>query len=383
MKFRGPVDRILGDAMSRAAGDYDLVRKRLFANFLLLPTVPLFIAFAVVDLTQDEVLEGVLEAGFALMCAVLLSRVGRMRDATGLYRVALLWFTVLLGLWAATGADGGVKLLWAYPYPMVSMFVLGKREAMVWNGALYALFFTFMYPGFPWAARYSEAFVLRFFLSWAVVLLVATLYESIRDHFYRAMLTDRSQLESERARLEAANARIRLMSVTDALTGVFNRAFLNDRLPEEIKRVARYERHLSVILCDLDRFKSVNDDHGHQCGDALLSAVAAELGKSLRDGIDWVARYGGEEFLVVLPETDLDGAAAVAERLRRRVARVTVPCNLESVGRTASFGVAALAPHQPREVDMGELLDLADRSLYEAKQRGRNRVVRADELPVR
>jgi len=223
--------------------------------------------------------------------------------------------------------------------------------------------------------------VLRFFLSWAVVLLVATLYESIREHFYREMLTDRSQLESERARLEAANARIRLMSVTDALTGVFNRAFLNDRLPEEIKRVARYERHLSVILCDLDRFKSVNDDHGHQCGDALLSAVAAELGKSLRDGIDWVARYGGEEFLVVLPETDLDGAAAVAERLRRRVARVTVPCSLESVGRTASFGVAALAPHAPREVDMGELLDLADRSLYEAKQRGRNRVVRADEIP--
>jgi diguanylate cyclase (GGDEF)-like protein len=377
------VDRILGDVISRAADDYDLVRKRLFAVFLLVPVVPLFGAFAIIDLLGNEVLEGVLEAGFALMCAVVLGRIRRMRDATTLYRIALLWFTVLLALWAATGADGGVKLLWAYPYPMVAMFVLGKREGLAWSGGLYAAFFLTMYPGFPWAAGYRDEFVLRFFLSWAVVLLVATLYESIRNHFYYEMLTDRSKLEAERQRLEAANARIRLMSVTDGLTGVFNRAFLNDRLPEEIKRVERYERHLAVILCDLDRFKSVNDDHGHQCGDALLAAVATALEASLRDGIDWVARYGGEEFLVVLPETDLDGAAAVAERLRRRVARVTVPCNLESVGRTSSFGVAAVTPEQARRMEMGELLDLADRSLYEAKQRGRNRVVRADEIPVR
>jgi len=165
--------------------------------------------------------------------------------------------------------------------------------------------------------------------------------------------------------------RLHEMSALDGLTRQLNHRAIYDRLTEELERARRYKVPLSVILCDLDHFKEVNDRHGHLAGDAVLREGAAALRRCLR-ATDVLGRYGGEEFLAVLPQVDLPAACAAAERLRQ--ALEGVPIVLQSgvqVGITASFGVASR--DELAALATGDLLvSLADRRLYEAKAAGRN-----------
>ena len=180
------------------------------------------------------------------------------------------------------------------------------------------------------------------------------------------------------AALRERTRQIELLSNTDSLTETFNRRYLGVRLGLEIKRCVRYGRPMSVVMCDLDHFKRVNDEHGHLTGDAVLSAFAVALKNCVRDQIDWVARYGGEEFVIVLPETGADGAFSAAERYRKAAEEVAVAAPGGAVLRiTASFGVATISPTAPQgpAPSTDELLGLADKRLYEAKNRGRNRTV--------
>ncbi len=131
------------------------------------------------------------------------------------------------------------------------------------------------------------------------------------------------RLEGEVARrtaeLEQANREITELSITDSLTGCNNRHYLDLQLPREIERAGRYGRRLSVVMCDIDFFKAVNDQHGHAAGDAVLRAVGGYLNAHRRTP-DWVARFGGEEFVIVLPETILADAVDIAERARAGIA---------------------------------------------------------------
>ncbi|MDO3377509.1 diguanylate cyclase [Geoalkalibacter halelectricus] len=165
------------------------------------------------------------------------------------------------------------------------------------------------------------------------------------------------------------------LSVRDSLTGFFNRRYLAEHLPQEIKRAVRYGRPLSLFLFDLDHFKKINDQFGHGVGDEILRQVGSCVAETLRQDLDWTVRYGGEEFLVVLPETDLEGARIVAERLRLCLAQRQVATAHGSASTTASFGIASLPRVSPRQrLAMEALIECADRCLYEAKSEGRNRV---------
>nr|MDA8427175.1 GGDEF domain-containing protein [Treponema sp.] len=151
-------------------------------------------------------------------------------------------------------------------------------------------------------------------------------------------------LVRERTRsLEEAYSTIKELSIRDSLTGVFNRRYLDEELPREAERTLRYGSELSVIFCDLDRFKTVNDRFGHAAGDAVLVAFVRRLADSLRGRVDWIARYGGEEFLVVTPGTPFSAAAGLAERLRARIAEELFEGPDGSIPVTASFGVAGLS----------------------------------------
>jgi len=173
--------------------------------------------------------------------------------------------------------------------------------------------------------------------------------------------------------------RLKLDGLTDAVTGVPNRRFFDRRLAEETERWQRRAEPLAMILVDIDHFKRVNDQHGHQAGDHALSKVAGCLGEGLR-GCDVLARFGGEEFVLLLPNTTASQASSIAERLRQRVAQE--PVALESGARftlTASFGVAALPIDRKttRTEAATTLVRNADRALYAAKAAGRNQVISA------
>jgi len=168
-------------------------------------------------------------------------------------------------------------------------------------------------------------------------------------------------------------------SIHDALTGLYNRRFLDDQLHRELRRAERDNAPVSVLILDLDHFKGINDHFGHPTGDAVLVALARLLGENIRSE-DIACRSGGEEFVVVLPRTPATTARERAETLRRAVAALAVghpPHRLDHV--TVSIGVAGF-PHHASGAD--ELLRIADQALYRAKRGGRNRVVMANEILV-
>jgi diguanylate cyclase (GGDEF)-like protein len=162
-------------------------------------------------------------------------------------------------------------------------------------------------------------------------------------------------------------AQTQQQALTDGLTGCFNRRFFEMQLERDMHLATRMRQPVSLILLDVDHFKKVNDTFGHDAGDMALRQLADSLRQELR-GVDTAARYGGEEFAVILPQAGIEGAMAVAERLRARIERTEVP----GVGFiTASFGVATYPLHATSR-DM--LVGTADRALYHAKNTGRNRV---------
>jgi two-component system, cell cycle response regulator len=175
--------------------------------------------------------------------------------------------------------------------------------------------------------------------------------------------------------LRVTLAENRKLSATDDLTRVASRRFFSKHFPREVERAARYGRALSLILCDIDLFKGINDSLGHAAGDQILRQFGARLQKQLRRGIDWVARIGGEEFAVVLPETGYDPALEVARKLRAAIAQARFTSDKKDIVVTASFGLCGLDRVPTGERRLAErVLKIADAALYRSKHSGRNRV---------
>lgn len=161
---------------------------------------------------------------------------------------------------------------------------------------------------------------------------------------------------------------VRENSLRDDLTGCYNRMHAIEVIEAELRRARRSHSPVSVIMFDIDHFKDINDRFGHQCGDAVLTAVGERMRAVLR-GSDLKCRYGGEEFLVLLPETPIEGAKRVADTLRRELSEMKVPWKDQTVSITASFGVTGALPS---EVDTHAIIGRADEALYRAKDQGRN-----------
>ncbi len=170
--------------------------------------------------------------------------------------------------------------------------------------------------------------------------------------------------------LDMENMRLRKVSVTDPLTGAYNREFLQHRLPAELSLAHQRSQSLAMAMVDVDHFKLVNDRFGHDVGDEVLSEVARRLRGAIRS-TDLLVRYGGEEFLVVLPDADLGRACEIGERVRAALQAEAIQTSSGATIETrVSVGVAALTP----EDDAATLIRRADTALYSAKGRGRNRV---------
>ena len=176
----------------------------------------------------------------------------------------------------------------------------------------------------------------------------------------------------ERAEWQERATQFQLMSITDPLTGLLNRRYLEERLTEELNRSQRYNYAMSCLMIDIDDFKNYNDQNGHQAGDVALKITAHAVKATLRSA-DVACRYGGEEFCVLLPQTTLSEAGVIAERMRQRVTETDYPYgNSQPLGTVSvSIGVSTFAKH----IDTAEsVIAAADRALYSAKRQGKNRI---------
>ena len=194
-----------------------------------------------------------------------------------------------------------------------------------------------------------------------------------------AKLRAMQRIAEMRQQLHQANRKLKMMSVKDGLTGLSNRRHFDETLERELKRAIRTSTAVSLVLCDIDHFKSFNDNYGHQSGDDCLKRVAQALQKTINRSGDLVARYGGEEFVFILPETDVDGAKVLAETARSKIESLAVVHDYSSAAAnvTISCGVETIEPQKGQDIAVitRELIEKADQALYQAKNQGRNQVV--------
>jgi two-component system chemotaxis family response regulator WspR len=195
-----------------------------------------------------------------------------------------------------------------------------------------------------------------------------------RDEAYKTLQRMQDQLEQMNLELARSNRELQRLSSLDGLTGVANRRQFDETLSHEWQRAARTRAPLSLIFADIDFFKLYNDQYGHQAGDDCLKRVADVLQKTVHRPADLVSRYGGEEFVMILPDTEAEGAAAVAKKMLDQVSKLEIPHATSSVSDhvTLSIGVSTLCPGDGENADA--IVSSADQALYEAKEAGRNRI---------
>ena len=213
-------------------------------------------------------------------------------------------------------------------------------------------------PGFS-ASKDLNA-PLLFILTVGALVMIATM---LRQRYL-------DQIDLQTQQLVKSQAELRELSIRDPLTGLLNRRRGWELLEDEIVRSDRYQRDLCVIMLDIDNFKTINDTQGHLAGDLVLTTVAKIAGEIVRS-IDHLFRWGGEEFLVVLPNTKLEAALYIAERLREAITRIPIQISSRELNVTASFGVTRKDENTP---DLETLVARADQAMYVAKHLGRNRV---------
>jgi diguanylate cyclase (GGDEF)-like protein len=328
-----------------------------------------FCAFGLADLAQlgygDQALALFL-ARLMVMIAALIGIVMIRRSsnpARTAYRVATVFTSLAMLTFLLVAYFRGDLLLHGMSMAIMLIIVYLFIPNRLVNATIVALSASIAFLGLVYAV---DMISVRQLSTMTMLLILANLFGAIaarRDsHSSRRQYWTRQILISQAMR--------------DPLTGVFNRRHLNaGLLDEEIDRARVNGESLTVIICDIDGFKAVNDTHGHQAGDTLLRDFAHLLLSMTRDGIDTVVRYGGEEFLLILPDTDLPDGLALAERIRTKLTEAISMHGDVRINATASFGVVStcLLPHLPT-IASHALIARADELMYAAKRSGRNRV---------
>ncbi|MDP4182777.1 MAG: diguanylate cyclase [Bacillota bacterium] len=206
----------------------------------------------------------------------------------------------------------------------------------------------------------------------------AEVYARIKNQI--RIVSMQNELEEKNKELLEKNSLLQQMTITDGLTGLYNKRYILNRLVSDITHAARYKEPISFIMVDIDHFKRINDNYGHLAGDILLKSVADTLKSIVRD-VDIVARYGGEEFLIVVPNGDALGTKILAERLREQIENSTFDIEGHKLSITISIGVKSSNINLTTDSDaeVTRLIGEADTSLLRAKSNGRNRVEIFDE----
>ncbi len=253
------------------------------------------------------------------------------------------------------GGVGNAGLFWSFMLPMLAYPLLGITVATVYLlGHLFvSLYLMYGDISITWVADYPEDTKVRFLLTLFIISMV---------NFFNE-LSRKANIDE----LETSFKKLELLALTDELTGLLNRRAMREKLSYEMKRSDRGETPLSLILCDIDHFKKVNDQYGHDVGDEALKKISRCIKQTLRQS-DFASRWGGEEFVILLPMTAEAGAYVMAERLREAIAAVVINSDAGTFSVTMSFGLAT----KKTDMTVDEMIKVADINLYVAKENGRN-----------
>jgi diguanylate cyclase (GGDEF)-like protein len=249
-----------------------------------------------------------------------------------------------------------LRIKFAYVLPFALMMV-----AVQFYSTFYLMHLSF--------SQLTENIFIFSFVSLVIILLNATMEHEIRSNFLQELL-----LNAEQETLLKTQKKLRLLSISDGLTNLYNRRYFNQFLEREWLSAQRHQQSLTLIMIDIDEFKSYNDTYGHLKGDDVLVKVAHNLNKVIHRPDDLLARYGGEEFVAVLPDTKAESGLLIAESMRKSVEDLNITHIQSKSGDsiTISLGVATIIP----KADMVslDLIKLADEALYSSKHSGKNRV---------
>ena len=348
-----PVASIFGAEFTRSflrVKEFSALLNRVFTASIAVCFILLFIAFIFPhDIVQRlQIFLIILLCPFGITAGY--SALKHQRPEARLYLVA--WIGLLLS--AITLALNKIGLLPANLWAEFSVQIGSMLEALLLSIAL--------------AERINTERRLRFEVQ--SKLLHQT--QQAKEELEQRVIERTTELGDMNQRLEKMNHQLQELSDTDQLTGLRNRRYMEKFISQEWRRCMRYKHSLAIILIDIDFFKKVNDTKGHQAGDVCLHEVAKLISEGLRWPSDLAARYGGEEYCLVLPETDLESAVLVAERVRKNVEEAIIIANQEHIKLTVSAGVYAATPSQDTSSD--EFLRNSDIALYNSKEQGRNRV---------
>lgn len=268
---------------------------------------------------------------------------------------ALLVGTFVLSL-VYQGGNNNTALYWVFPFPAILFGLLGVRHALLANSLLMLLLSVMLFMPDIILAHYKDAESSRFIASLSIVIVACWINEHFRERSHEAM----NRLQQQKS----------IQANTDPLTGLANRRFIDSVLVPNIQSKPEQYLPTSLVLCDIDHFKRLNDSFGHDCGDEVLRAVSQLFSRQLRQS-DFACRTGGEEFLLVLTQTEQEDAVQVAQKIRQLIATQSFVDEQPDYSVTASFGVSQVDDLR----SFADAVKTADQRLYQAKHGGRNRVV--------
>jgi diguanylate cyclase (GGDEF)-like protein len=325
-----------------------MARNILLTNLFSAFASILFLSLAISALLRDEFVVSMiffLITFLSLSNMLLLKIFGNVSFSSG-FLIILLNLSAIYAI--IFGGIDNTGFLMAFLLPPILVFLRGSRTGgillLIMTGLAIGIFF-FIDPKLV-LPQYTVPMKVVFIACFVALSMFSFLHELSREH-------------AEKKLEDAASH--------DPLTGLLNRREMGRILKSESLRTQRYKRPFSLILCDVDDFKKINDTYGHKFGDTVLKMIA----DAFRDGTrtqEYISRWGGEEFLILLPETPLDGTMIVAERLRANIENEKIVFGKEEIGVTMSFGVGEFNPSYSIE----ENIDLIDKKLYEAKRAGKN-----------
>lgn len=335
------------EQISRVTVTFNLVALFFLAFFAV-------VAYVTNDRHYAMILAGVMTISICNIALFYLG--GRMNVLVLMTCLGYMPFCAFLQI---NGGQNNTGILWHYVYPIMVYYIAGLRLGALCSGSLILMEIILMLmDDFSFfRAYYSFDFKLRFIASMTVLSVFGAMLEHSRNTAQNKLIVLAKKLEKT--------------SQTDELTGLPNRRALKEAMENEVVRVTRSGRDFSVILCDIDHFKVINDRYGHAVGDQALRHLATLFTERIRK-YDMAARWGGEEFLLVLPDTDLKEALLIAERIRSAIEKTPMhDSSGNTVTLTISSGVCSWREHS----QLDELFRIADKRLYHAKTTGRNQVV--------